>query len=125
MVVEEVLVTQLNTITVLNKKVYPLNAPENTVAPYLVYLQSGGREYEGLNEYTGTMNSSYELNILHSTYKQMKEVSALVIQKLKTLQGNSFGGILIQRLSFDEDSPELYEAEVDLYRKIININITY
>lgn len=125
MAFEEVLTTQLKTVSALSSRVYPVTGVQGCVAPYLVYLQSSKHEYEKLTGYTGVSISRYELNILHSTYSGMKSVAASVVALLKTFQGNAVSGLFIQALSFDEDSPELWENEPQLFRKIINFEVIY
>ncbi|MHC1696453.1 MAG: DUF3168 domain-containing protein [Eubacteriales bacterium] len=125
MAIEDVLKETLETVAGLSGQVYPLNAPEDNPAPYLTYLQSSGEEYDALDDWTGLYKGSYELNVLHRSYKEMKQLAALVIAKLKTLQGTTISEILVQSVSIDENSPELYETQIKLYRKIINITIQY
>lgn len=125
MALEEILTTQLSAVTGLSGKVHPINANPKESAPYLVYLKTGGEEYGILNGYTGTNQTRFELNLFHSSYSNVKALAASVTTKLKTLQGNTFSGTLIQALWFDENSPELYEEQLKMFRKILNITIIY
>jgi hypothetical protein len=122
---EEALVAQLKTIAALSNRIYPVTGVQSAAAPYIVYLQSDSAEFEILKGYTGRKKSSYELNILDKTYSGMKSVAASVVTLLKTFQGATIGGILVQGLSFDENSPELWENEPQLFRKIINFEVIY
>jgi hypothetical protein len=124
-VVEEILTAQLKTITGLTSTVWALTAPEKPTAPFLIYKQQSGEEFEILNGFTGCNRSTYELNIMNTTYRTTKTLAALVIAKLKTMQGATYSGTLIQAVFFDENSPEIWEEEIKLYRKIINVTIIY
>lgn len=125
MAIEAILCAQLESVAGLSGKVFPCSAKEGTKAPYLVYLQTGGSTYEALDGYMDLNQKSFELNVVHTSYKNMKSLAELVISKLKGMQGCTISGTLIQKLSIDENSPELYESEVNFFRKIINIKIIY
>lgn len=131
MTFEGALVTELETITELNGKVFPLNAQDaegNPVeAPYLIYVSSEGQYDKCLNGFLDMKEVSCELNILHKTYRNMKLLSRQVMAKLKSFEGRIIGidGPMIQELVFENDSPELYEEQPELYRKIINFRIYF
>lgn len=125
MAIEEIISAQLSTITGLSGKVQPVRANQATSAPYLVYRQTGGSGHDSLNSFDGPYKADYELNILATTYASMKTIAAAVLAKLKSLQGNTYSGTLIQAVMVDENSPELEEIEVNLYRKIINLSLIY
>lgn len=131
MTFEEALVLELEAITELNGKVFPLNAQDaegNPVeAPYLIYVSSEGQYDKCLNGFLDMKEVSCELNILHKTYRNMKLLSRQVVAKLKSFEGRIIGvdGPMIQELVFENDSPELYEEQPELYRKIINFRIYF
>lgn len=118
---------ELETITELKNKVFPLNAPEGTDAPYLVYISSEGQYDKSLDGFLDTKELGCELNILNVGYKNLKNLSKKVMDKLKSFEGRNIGtdGMYIQELTFDDDSPELYEDQVQFYRKIINFKISF
>lgn len=131
MTFEEALVTEFETITELNGKVFPLNAQDaegNPVeAPYLIYVSSEGQYDKCLDGFLNMKEVSCELNILHKTYKNMKLLSRQVVAKLKSFEGRIIGvdGPMIQELVFENDSPELYEEQPELYRKVINFRVYF
>lgn len=127
MTFEEALRVELIKITELNNKVFPLNAKEGTEAPYLVYVSSEGQYDKSLGGFHNTKEVSVELNILHSKYSSMKALSKKVMDKLKTFEKRHLGetGPFIQELVFENDGVELYEAQVDLYRKKIDIRVYF
>jgi Ribonuclease G/E len=57
----------------------------------------------------------------------MKALAKQVINKLKTFELRVIGinGPYIQELTFDDNSPELYESEIFLYRKIISFTVSF
>ncbi len=102
---------KLITISGIDNKVYPLQAPEGTIAPYIAYTSSDIDEIQTHSGFTGTGWVSCEIDIVALTYSQLKELSKSVRNKLK-----EFDNLII-----DTPQPELYENEVGWYRKIINI----
>ncbi len=108
-------------------KVFPLTATEGTTAPYIIYKSSEGRNLKTLGGNLDLKEVSCELDILATSYSNMKSLAKQVIEKLKSFELRNIGtsGPYIQELTFDDDSPELYESEVFLYRKIISFNISF
>lgn len=127
MTFEESLEFEINTITELNAKVYPLNAPKGTKAPFFVYISSEGTYDKTLDGYLKTKWVPCELNVVHSKYNLMKALSKKVMDKVLTFQGRAIGtnGPHIQELSFGDESPDLYENEIDMYRKVINVKFYF
>jgi hypothetical protein len=120
------LIAQLKTITGIANRVFPGGkVPQGQVAPYIVLVKSGGAEYDALDGWTGLHRDSYELNMLESTNELADSLADSVITKLKAMQGATHGSAYIQDMQIDENSPELYEEQINLYRKIINITVIY
>ena len=116
-IIESDIVAAIETVDGLIGKVYPLNAPENGVLPYVVYVSSGSTEDDSLAGWIGSYDTDMEINVLHRSYKAMKLLSKSVVQALKRL---SAGAVYIE-----ENQPELYEPELEAYRKIINLKIQH
>lgn len=117
--------TELITVIGLSNKVFPLNAPEGTSLPYLVYVSDGGVEAKSHDGYLDFTDLRCELNIVHSSYANMKSIVGLVIDKLKTFQGATIGSeVFIQDITY-EAPVELYEAEIEAYRTVLNIEVKF
>jgi hypothetical protein len=126
MTFEEALRAELSSITGLSNKVFPLHAKEGIKAPYVIYLSSEGVRDKSFEGYLGTQEVECEINIIHSTYSNMKSLTKLVLNKIISFQGNYIGGYgpLIQNVSY-EKPVELYENEVSLYRCLIDIKVRF
>ena len=107
--IESTVADAIEAVNELDGKVYPLNAPENGELPYVVYVSSGSTEDDTLNGWIGSYDTDMEINVLHRSYKA-----------LKLLKRISAGAVYIE-----ENQPELYEPEIEAYRKIINIKIQH
>ena len=115
--IESTVADAIEAVNELDGKVYPLNAPENGELPYVVYVSSGSTEDDKLNGWIGSYDTDMEINVLHRSYKALKLLSKAVVQSLKRI---SAGAVYIE-----ENQPELYEPEIEAYRKIINIKIQH
>lgn len=127
MTFEEALGKELEGIEGLSEKVFPLNAKEGTKAPYLIYVSSEGLYNKDLEGYQDTKEVSCEVNTLNTRYDNMKALGKAVFNKLKSFEGREIGidGPYIQEVIFDDNCPEVYEEQVKLYRKIINVRFYY
>lgn len=125
MEVEKAVRAKINTIAELTNKVFPLSAPEGTTAPYVVYVTTADTETDTLGGWIGSYDATVEINVIHSSYSGMKSMSKTVISALKTLNDSTYGGVDFQAVHIDSNQPELYEKEIDMYRKIINFTANY
>lgn len=126
MELHEALKIEMESISGLSGKVFPISAPEGAKAPYMTYKLSGNNREQGLNGILGLIKSNCELNIYHATYNTLKAIKKSAVQIIKTFGQRSIGnaGPYIQQVEIENDF-ETYENEVRLYRGIIEINLYY
>lgn len=119
---EEALRVELSTIC---NKVFPLNAPEGTKSPFIVYVSSEGIQDKSLDGYLNSKEVECGINILHSNYPGMKDITRNVIEKLKTFQSRVIGeGPFIQNVTY-ENVDEFFDHEIALYRCVLNIKVKF
>lgn len=106
----------IKTVPGLSNRVYPLNAPEGVAMPYCVYVSSGTTEDDSLTEWLGSYDTDIEINLIHSTYKGVKTLAQSVTAALKLIDC---------AVHISENQPEIYESEIEAYRKIINIKLQH
>lgn len=127
---EEALRDELSSITSLSNKVFPLNAPEGTKAPYVIYVSNDGVLDKSFEGYLKTRVVDCEINILHKSYGGLKSLAKDVLDKVKSFQSRNIGGILtkdgpfIQNITYSKPV-EIYESEVKLYRSVIDIKVKF
>jgi hypothetical protein len=126
MTFEEALRAELDTITELTGKVFPLNATEGVKAPYVIYLSSEGIQDKTLQGYISSKEVDCEINILHDSYASVKSLTRSVLSKFLSFQGRIIGdnGPLIQNVTY-EKPVELYESEVFLYRSVLDVKFRF
>lgn len=115
--IEQLVVSAINTVPALSGKVFPLNAKEGVDPPFCVYVSSGATEDDSLGGWIGSHEAAVEINVLDKTYKSMKALSEAVVIALKTIRQAT--------VYIEENQPELYEHEIGAYRKIINLQLQY
>lgn len=123
---EEALRDELSSINSLSEKVFPLNADEGTQAPYIIYVSSEGIQQKTFEGFLNTKEISCEINILHNSYPEMKELTKVVLLKVISFQGRTIGneGPYVQNLNY-QSPVEIYEKEVKLYRSVIDIKVRF
>ena len=123
MFIEEVLVKELKII--LENKIYPINAPEGTLLPYLTYQANNGENLRSIDgNYSNVFNSNFDVDLYCKTYSELKVKTELVLKTLKGIWNKTVDGIYIQAIRVGEPT-ELYEHEVNCYRSNVEIQIFY
>ncbi|MNO29179.1 hypothetical protein D3C76_190870 [compost metagenome] len=124
---EAALTMELKTITDVQNRVYPLNAPEKTISPYITYTSSEGRHTNTITDgYLSDRSVQGELNVIAPKYAVMKQVTRKAIDLLISMNQRVIGtnGPYINEMIYEEPT-ELFEHEVSLYRCVIGFKTYY
>ena len=122
---EEAIKTVLEPIAGLREKVFPAEAIKNVPAPFVFYLQRGEDEEETLDGPAGLMSAVFEINCVAQNYAGLTWLVGAVRPALQSMQGVTYGDLLIERASVRLASPDLKEKEVNLYRRMLSLAIHY
>lgn len=122
---DQAIKTALEPIEGLASKVYPLEGLKNATAPFVFYLRLSGDEDDALDGPTGLLTASFEINCVARTYAELIALCGGVRPVLQQLQGREFPGLLIERAKVRQQSPDLKETEVNLYRRMYVLQINY
>ncbi len=122
---EEVFLTVMEPIEGLQSKVFPAEAIKNATAPFVFYLQHTEDEEEALDGPTGLMFALFEVNCVAQSYASLLWLVGAVRTALRSMQGQTYGDLLIERVSVRQASPDLKEKEVGLYRRMLQLEIHY
>lgn len=115
---EQALKEELNNLASLSGKVFPLNAPEGTATPYIVYESSEGVYNKTLMGFLPSRNVPVQLNIVAKHYSDMKTITSGVIQRLQSMVGTSIGAsksVRVFDIQMIIDPVETYETSLDMY----------
>lgn len=122
---EPCLVEEMEAISGLAGKVFPINAPELTTAPYLAYTASLGVNDRTLDGFLESRSISLELNLICPTLSMLKTLEAEVILSLQSFLRRSIGltaPVFVQDVRYEEPV-EMYEPELKMYRCNIEATI--
>jgi hypothetical protein len=104
---------------------YPLDAPESKARPYATYETSQYDEAKALSGYLTLTTLRYEVDIVADTIGTCKEKHYAMRNALKNIEQTTQGGQYIEQVTLDSNAPELWEEEIQAYRKILTFEISY
>lgn len=127
MTFEAALRSELVTISGLSNKVFPIRAPEGTEAPYLIYTTTLGDYDKSLEGWHKSKGVTVELNVIHDRAAAVRALSREVQALVMGFEGRQLAstGPLVDEIIFEGEGVELYEAQVDLYRKVISFKTCF
>ena len=111
----------------LENQIYPTNAPEGVLKPYLVYARVSTRNIKTLEGFTNKQVLSYMFNVMAVRYSQMitlrNEVENLLRGMLMATIGDK-GNFYIEDIDINNIT-EQYEHELKVNRGIIDFTIYF
>lgn len=111
----------------LENEIYPTNAPEGSIKPYLVYTRINTNMTKTLEGYTGNEALSYMFSVMATRYGEMVSLRKKVRDLLLSLPGKKIGNtnkFYIEDLNIN-NIDEQYEHELKVNRGIIDFTIYY
>lgn len=123
--IEKALRYELNKVSELENKIFPMNAREGQKPPYLVYI-TRKKPLKDLDGVTEDRECYLILNILCSSYSQMKELTKKIEDIIVKFPLKTIGeeNLYIQDIDFS-DITENYEEQLKLHRGIIPFTVYY
>ena len=124
--IEESMVIELQSISGLSSKIFPIMAQRDTSIPYLTYNLNENERTRTILTHDGLIDARYQFDIFHNSYSSLKALSDLVIAKLKTfaLKKLASTGVYCQKCDI-LDEVRTYDEETLLYQCTIDILISY
>ena len=123
---EQGLRAELQSITGLNKKVFPMTVPEGTKPSFVIYNKSNTDIVKTLDGVSKSMSGVYDIDILSDSYAQLQTLFQAVKDKISTFVGRRIGNnsVIVQNVTF-ENLVELFEREVKWYRISMEIRFYF
>ena len=123
--IEKALRYELNKVSELENRIFPMNAPEGKKPPYLVYI-TRKRPLKDLDGVIEDRECYLILNILCSSYLEMKDITKKIEDIIIKFPLKSIGeeNLYIQDIDITDIS-ESYEEQLKLHRGIINFTVYY
>src|SRR5689334_14622596 len=122
---EQALQIELNSITGIADKIFPLVATEGVKTPYLVYVSSEGVPEKYLDGYEGAKEVECELHILNDSYSGLKDVTRQVISKIVKFQQSIIGGdggVWVQNVTYSVGKEE-YIDQLFQYLCVVSLQL--
>jgi hypothetical protein len=117
----------IHAIPELNNSIYPTNAPEGVLRPYLVYTRINSDRVKTLEGYTDKQKLSYMFSVMSVKYADMITVRDKVEQLLLSLPQRTIGdggSIYVEDLTIN-NIDETWESELKVNRGIIDFTIYF
>jgi len=116
----------MRVIPELLNKIYPTNAPEGVLSPYLVYARISTKKIKTLEGYTNKQALSFMFSVMAVKYSDMKSLTKKVEDLLISLPKKNIGTQLIYIEDIDINNiSETWENELVVNRGIIDFTIYY
>lgn len=111
-------------VALVGTRVYPVQAPQQAVAPYVVYELAAGNPHQGLDGSTGLAWARIDYGCYAATYAAAREVAAAVMAAINhrrgVIQGVSVGSVLSQE-AFDAGFDEVTQT----YLHVVSFRVQY
>jgi len=125
---ETALAAELEGITVLGGRVYPLTAPEGTgkLGTYAIYVSNNGMPTKELGGFVGGRRVPLEIHVFSARYGNIKAAGAAVEALLADMEKRQIGtgGPFIQEVTVREPV-ELYEDAAKLYHGVHEFEVYF
>lgn len=123
MELEEAMIVELDAISRISGKVFPLAAPRTDInnnpitAPYVTYKATYGMRVNSLDGYLNSRSVEVELNLVAPSYQTMKSITRSIMDIIIGFQSRIIGGNgpFVQEVIYEEPE-ELFEALPKLHR---------
>ena len=115
----------INSISAVSGRVYHAEALKNAQAPFVFWIQEGEQFEQALNGRTELGTNRYEVHVVTKNLESLESISEDVREAVEALQGTTANGILYEYINIQQVSPVINEHEVNLYRKVYDIQINY
>jgi hypothetical protein len=134
---EFALVQALETVPVLRDKVNALQPPKGKRAPFAYYIPTADEEKQALDGTTGLQSWSGTVHLVSNGARALQLLCSMVKSALYLMRGCVYetpeddqedgtkGRVLIEYAEAEQSSPDLYESEVGLYRRVYTVRLDF
>lgn len=126
MLIDAHLKDELMTVPGLSNNVFPLFAPKDHRAPYLVFQKENLSFKKTLGGTSSKAEATFNMAVLHKGYPELLELSEAVVNKLLSFQSRTIGtnGPFIENITVSLIGDN-YDPDVDMVRSNIHIKVNY
>lgn len=134
---EFALVAALETVPALKGRVSAMQPPKAAKATFAFYIPTTDEEDQALDGPTGLQHFTATVHLVAATHRNLQLVSSLAKQAVLEMRGAVYrtpeedeaaglkGAVLVEYTEMEQSSPDLYEEEVGLYRRMYTVRLDY
>ena len=135
---EFALVSALESVSMLSGKVAALQPKKDWKAPFAFYQPTTDDEERALDGDTGLQSWTATVHLVHPTFRGLQVLCAYAKTAIRALRGTEKstpeydpaseglrGTILIEDAEATQTSPDLFESEVGVYRRMYTVRIDF
>ena len=134
---EFALVETLETVPVLRGRVSALQPPKTATAPFAFYIPTADEESQDLDGPCGLQSWSGTVHLVSGGARALQLLCVKAKAALYDMSGEIYatpeedeeegpkGRILVEHMEIEQSSPDLFEAEVGLYRRVYTVRLDF
>ena len=122
---EESRVAALEALDGLSDRVCPIVDIKKSTGPLIVYDQQTEGDEQELDGDAGLLTATFQVHVLHNTFRQMRLLSEKTKSTLKTLRGKIEGPLRIEAVTVELASPDILETKVQMFRRTYKATFYY
>lgn len=128
MIIEQAIITALLAdsalIAVVGQRIYPVLAPQDIEAPYVVINKISGPRNHSMGGSSHLVNPRFQFSCFATTYAVAKQVSGLIQTVLQGYSGTlgGVGGVAVNGC-FYEDETDMYEDDTKLFHVALDFKL--
>jgi len=134
---EFALVQALETVPVLKDKVNALQPPKSARAPFCFYIPAIDTEQQDLDGPNGLQRWAGTVHLVAGGARALQLLCAKAKKALHDMRGTVYatpdedqeegpkGRVLIEYVEIEQSSPDLFETEAGLYRRVYTVRLDF
>ena len=142
-----VMVRTLEGIQDLRDQIWPGEPKKNARPPFVFYLQTDDSEDAALDQLTGLQHAGYQLHVVAGDYRRLPILGGKIKAAVNSLAGRAWpradsavcdlaivdnavadtdsDGIFFEDVIIQQVSPDLFDNDVCLFRRVYQLDIDY
>lgn len=123
---DDALKKELKAIDGLNKRVYPVVAPEGVKPPFLVYRKSRGKYLKDLSGIITDVDCNYEIVLISDDYQKLNQIKDEIKKKLISKLFKRIGedGPIVSNFDI-EDAGDQYVYQPNAFKNNMLLTFNY
>lgn len=109
---------------VVSSRIYPVKLPQDPTYPALTYFGVSALRHSVMGNDTGIVERRVQVSAWAETYPDAKDLVNKVRNALQRVRG-TYNGVEVLDIFLENDGPEIWEDQVNVYQHISDFNVIY